>query len=462
VDRREGHTRWLDDRLLQIQSITPCGDKKSKIIPPPLLLLRLVTLAQRFRLFVSDKKNKKEFLYATDAMSRQRVDFGMSDNAEITDKLAAIDCKDASSYFTLGQLQKYLTSIGATTTTTSTESMCRVAKKNLPTPAVKLGTALRSERSLLDSSSSSPDDFDTGSVGQLPFFKVRYVPQTGSMPLPMRHATPRGAEVDRAWSQLLEEYDRMDDWISRINNDLQLLDLTPTGSTILKMIATFYQPGEIILTNENSTRISADIYKSEVNIPSVPRKVCYYDPSKRLTSTETWVVLGHELIHMLHSKLGLHFDGDSPSEEENTVQGKLGGSKLPPGPPATHTYSPATHTYSPATHTYSPIVSGYDTGRTLGSRFMAGGLGGSMPPLDMSVVEDVTGRRWRLTENQFRLEAGMLKRNGYGSIPVCTSFNKAGCQLYQQYGDKDTCQVLDDKSDPSIVKLRGQLERYSK
>ncbi len=378
-------------------------------------------------------------------MSRPPINFEQSRSSEIADRLSTIDCKDTSRYFTPQQLTDYLTSIGYDTSSLprgydgqqDTMGMCRIAVENKPVPGSRIDSELKSEEPLLSIDEDHPNE--------VPFFNVQYIPQTGSS---RPQSNQRGYdkygrenERDRAWQHLLEQYDEMESWTKRIDDDLETLNRMPTGKTILRIISTFYAPGEITVTNVNPSRISANVHTSVINIPSVPRKVCYFDPAKRLASTESWIVLGHELIHLIHFKLGIHFERDPASEEENTIQGKLS------------TIGVSNVSYRHSSDPSHPLDALIHPSRTFDASHRARSR-------DLSLFEDRYGQQWRLTENQFRKESGTLARNGYGSIPVCAVFNKDGCQFYKEHGDRDTCAMLDDRSDPKIVALRRKLEGH--
>jgi hypothetical protein len=261
----------------------------------------------------------------------------------------------------------------------------------------------------------------------------------------------RGDAGPPAWNKVLGEMDKKEKWMNKIFDQLKILGKTKTGEMILKMIATYYSPGEILVTNENPSQLSANVYDSEVNIPSVPRFICYYDPEKNLINSQMWMALGHELIHLIHSKLGIHDANNSNNEEENTVQGVLmGAASLPPHP----LYGRGGYARDYDEHETKKEHQDENTPKLLRGGFK----GERQRPLDKSMVVDKKGHEWRLTENQFRKEHKIPFRNGYDSIPVCSTFEKSGCDLFNDYGD-DTCIILQDKdhTHPEMKKRLDQL-----
>jgi hypothetical protein len=254
------------------------------------------------------------------------------------------------------------------------------------------------------------------------------------------------------WEEALKDMDGEEKWVNKIYNQLHILGETETGDMILRLIATLFLPGEIKVTNKNPSQLSANVFTNEVNIPSAPRYICYYDPKNNLIPSQTWMALGHELIHLIHAKLGIHDINNSNNEEENTVQGLIsGGADVG------------------STHPYPLMASdGGDNDNDYDEKYkrkysLSGGKGvkrsQSQHPLDHSMIEDVDGKDWILTENQFRKEHHIPYRNGYDSIPVCSIFEKSGCDLYNDYGD-DTCMVL--QTEPSMKNRLDTLIGHKK
>jgi hypothetical protein len=189
------------------------------------------------------------------------------------------------------------------------------------------------------------------------------------------------------WLQALQNHDSEQIWINNIYSQLNKLAQCRTGHCILTLIGTFWKPGEILFTNKNSTRLSANVMFNLINIPSLPRFICYFGENESLVHSELWMVLGHELLHLIHKRFGIH-TLNNPKEEENTVQGD-----------------------------YDPEAQ-----------------------IDFGVFR-INGENYILTENQFRLENEIGPRNGYGSVAVCSIFDKSGCKLYNKYGN-GTCQII--------------------
>lgn len=269
--------------------------------------------------------------------------------------------------------------------------LCKKIVEHVCHPVLRLKRKLNSEKILF-----SPE-----------FFHFAYHPGTGEKPSPSGHSGLSGKREVASWQEALDKVDEEKKWIDKIYKQLNILNETPTGNTILKLIATLYVPREIRVTNENPSRLSANVHTYELNIPSVPRFICYYDPKKNLINSQLWMALGHELIHLVHSKLGLHYNSSS-DEEENTVQG---------------------------------LVTENDH-------------------VDHSLIE-VDGKQWYLTENKFRAEHEIPRRNGYDSIPVCSTFEKSGCDLFNSYGD-DTCMVLQNSQEPEIRSFLSALMEKKK
>lgn len=200
-------------------------------------------------------------------------------------------------------------------------------------------------------------------------------------------------------------------WRNNIINELQQLGKTPTGATILELIYKLWQPKEITITNRDPITLSANTWTNIINIPSLPRLVCYKGETplnppynglglevKNKTEqvlkgvpfspSRLWMVLGHELLHLIHMRLGIHYHDDPAKEEENTVQGIIDEQEY----------------------------------------------------IDKAVVK-IKGKSWHLTENQFRKESKQELRNGYGSIPLCTLNNQRNCHLLNQYGSERACRM---------------------
>ena len=129
------------------------------------------------------------------------------------------------------------------------------------------------------------------------------------------------------------------------------------------------------------------------------------------------MVLGHELIHFIHKKFGLHFGHNPSAEEENTVQG---------------------------------LIERHD-GKSIDNSLIH-----VIIPRAEEILDDEEGQDWKLTENQFRYESHVPIRNGYDSVPVCSAFEMGGCELFNQYGD-DTCRILQTSDDERIKKIRNRL-----
>jgi hypothetical protein len=320
---------------------------------------------------------------STSGRARVQVHFDMSHKYDLLNKLTSINCENVLDHFSESELENYARDnfhLGVEHASGATD-LCRALVKIAPHAAREIKYNLNSEEDLF-----------------LPrFFHFDYHEATTTGPL---HAN----SDEKQWKSALAKVDKKNAWINRIYKELHTLNDTPTGNMILKLISTLWTPGEITVTNENPTRLSANIYSNTLNIPSVPRFICYYDPKKNLINSQLWMALGHELIHLIHERLGLHYHENPTSEEENTVQG----------------------------------VVNEDTN------------------IDNSLY-DVNGEEWHLTENQFRSEHNILPRNGYDSLAVCSSFEKEGCDLYNKYGD-DTCQVLQTSEEPRVKKLFNHLK----
>lgn len=333
------------------------------------------------------------------------VNFKLSEEKEFMDQLEDEGCDDVTHYHSKDDLDQYAMK-NFNLYDEDPKEECKQILRHAPHPSVSLN------RMLLPSST----------IFAPHFFRYKFVPNTTKSDSSAGKASSRGPVSDgnrneeAAWQSARKAMDDSLAWHKRIEDQLHLLSESPTGDIILQFIATLFLPGEIKVTNRNPTRLSADVHTLEVNIPSVPRFICYYNAEQKLINSQLWMALGHELIHLVHQRLGLHEDNNSPMEEENTVQG---------------------------------IITKGDN-------------------IDHSLVA-VNGHLWHLTENQFRKEhhidnhdgrgpVPIDKRNGYGSVPVCASFEKEGCELFNQYGD-ETCQVLQDGADPKAQEVLSKIQQ---
>ena len=93
------------------------------------------------------------------------------------------------------------------------------------------------------------------------------------------------SENGKEWQKALENYDTEESWFKRIQQAFKTLNETETGQTILQLVATLFSPGEITITNLNPHRLSANILNFTINIPSVPRFICYYDKYNNLITS---------------------------------------------------------------------------------------------------------------------------------------------------------------------------------
>lgn len=201
-------------------------------------------------------------------------------------------------------------------------------------------------------------------------------------------------ELDEwAWEQAMKRTHEKNTWINHIHDELAELSKTRTGNMILQLIASLWKRGEITITNENPTSLSANVFTNQINIPSVPRHICYPTEQAGLQASQLWIVLGHELLHLVHKRLGLH-DLINTQEEENTVQGRLDDVNYQ----------------------------------------------------DLGVVK-INGDMWHLTENEFRKEYHTPDRTGYMSLPICTIFDKRGCRLFNHYSNS-TCSLIEGGNPP--------------
>lgn len=313
--------------------------------------------------------------------------------------LKSIDCDKILNYYNKNDLIKMSDFNAYDYNNVSEKQLCEDLSNLAPHPAINLQKNLQNEDIL----------FETNPA----FFYFDYHPNSSSSAL----ASHKGSKSNikkttqkdsKAWKTALGNFDDEDKWIERVYQQLEILNETPTGNMILKLVATLWQPGEITITNENATRLSANIMTNTLNIPSVPRFICYNGPNNSLINSQLWMALGHELIHLIHERFNIHYHSDPNSEEENTVQG---------------------------------IVNEYDN-------------------IDYSLY-DINGVDWKLTENAFRNEHQIPIRNGYDSMAVCSSFESHGCDVFNQYGD-ETCQVLEKSKDPGIKKVYNDLKNKSK
>lgn len=315
----------------------------------------------------------------------------MSEQKEFMDELKDQGCANVMQYHSKNDLDRYAMK-NFNLYDEDPKEECEQILRHAPHPSVSLN------RMLLPSST----------IFGPHFFRYEFVPDTtndsnGSRGYSKAYGTSKSNE--QAWQIARKAMDDEKAWRKRIEEQLHLLSQIPTGDIILQFIATLFLPGEIKVTNANPTRLSADVHSLEMNIPSAPRYICYYNPARKLINSPLRMPLGHEFIHFVHQRLGLHEDNNSPAEEENTVQG---------------------------------IVTKEDN-------------------IDHSLVA-VNGHLWHLTENQFRKEDNIDKRDGYDSVPVCASFEKEGCELFNLYGDQ-TCQVLQEGNDPAAQKVLAKIQQ---
>lgn len=188
------------------------------------------------------------------------------------------------------------------------------------------------------------------------------------------------------WRSLCQEVDTEEKWRDEIYKQIENLAQTRTGRKILELIATLWHPREISITNKDSTRLTANVNNNVINIPSVPRSMCYRGKGDELVATELWMILGHELLHLIHRRLNLHLEAQR--EEQNTIQGIM------------------------------------DDDDVCNRSFF-----------------NINGELWHLTENEFRHDKHVDPRNGYDSVCVCSSFDKSGCQLFSEHG-ANTCSAI--------------------
>lgn len=258
------------------------------------------------------------------------------------------------------------------------KNTCSKLKKYSPRPSVIIDhnnnpTGLKSLNSTI---------FNPG------FLRFLYIPDSSkSVTTNDNYDNVDQRDQQEQWELALKNHDSRERWMKKIYSQLYKLSECETGHCILQLIGSFWERGQILFTNKNSTRLSANVYTNIINIPSVPRFICYFGENDTLVHSEMWMALGHELLHLVHKKFGIH-DQNGAQEEKNTVQGD------------------------------------YDLGRHV----------------DFAVF-NIHGKNYNLTENQFRSENNIDPRNGYGSIAVCSSFDKRGCNLFNKYGD-GTCKQI--------------------
>lgn len=258
--------------------------------------------------------------------------------------------------------------------------VCLKVKKISPKPVVKIKRQLSSSRNIFDPH----------------FFIFTYV-------------DPRkDKKNNEEWNKALKKFGKKEEWITRIQDGFKKMASSPTGKIVLRLLASFYDPREIEITNKNPSRLSANVFTKKLNIPSVPREICYYDPDKNLIKSQLPIALAHECIHLIHKKLGLHNREDSAYEEENTVTGV--------------------------------VDEQYN--------------------IDHSLL-DIQGRQWKLTENQFRKEINEAIRDNYDSIPICASFEDGGCEIFNKHGE-DTCKILQTSQDVNVKKILATLKNRHK
>ena len=214
------------------------------------------------------------------------------------------------------------------------------------------------------------------------------------------------------------------DWVANIKNMVADLCVLPTGAAVVQYL-TLHSHKAIEFSNvdtdgtepggwiTNTYAFQQQKRCTAIVIPSATFFPCVESRHGRYAEVFEWLMLGHELIHLIHALNGT-WSPNFETEERNTVSGDA--FKKPTNRAGASTFvGMLAGLLRPDQYYYRPPQSLGLTSMLPHHKIVAR-LGRSSQPL-----------LYTITENQLRAEARLPPRKGYGSVAVCDKSNTGGC-----------------------------------